>query len=662
MMKRKMKNKYFAGICIFFVICLSCDVEYDYNFENGFDTGEEPGNVSTDTTGFEVDKSMYESAQIFPGLVDDDERRIPDTIIVLDLDKNYIDNRVIDVKSTPKPIYSTGLFAPAGELIQVVVPPNVRGLKIQIGSHMDDLSNIMPARRDPLVYTVKELFPGNNFIRNPYGGYIWIWDKDISNGTTEINIKRAVKAPDFILGETNSITNWKEEVMSSSVPWFELRGEHISFTVPRTWVTRAIQSGDLEDIDVVLKTWDEIIVNDIYNFNGLIADSTDPALRAPEFPERLILDTQLEGGVYIHQNEQPIFAQNDRYWFNEWVDLNSIITGQSWGTLRALGSNYNPIYNSPWWGELETSMANIYAFQVADKEGTIPSLGNENGVHDIFPVAVEYAKRDGNYFTIDSEADDWVFQLTPFIQLFHQISNPETDQDGWAFYPYLLEQMKTNDLIPSDTYKRDFFYKTLSEYTQTDFAPFFDAWGIPLSDYIREDISKSFSPLNKALWEYNPVTGEGGNSDYNDYKIYINREDWSFYSAATEQSEGSLASLKDNDPRTFWHSCWSNCSDEIKNPPHTIDVNMGHKENVDGIMIASRINSHHPKSFEFYVSNNGYEWEYVDQFMMEDSNYKQFIDLPRKMNFQHFRLVFTEMAYNDTPFATLSELGAYSKG
>ena len=443
-----------------------------------------------------------------------------------------------------------------------------------------------------------------------------------------------------------------------------MRAEHIVFTVPRTWVIRSIENGEINNLDQVLSKWDEIIVSGIYNSNGLTVGNTDLNNRAPDFPERFVLDSQLEGGVYIRQGEQPIYAQNDRYWFEEWTNLDMLKSGQSWGTLRAIGVNYTPLFTSPWWGGLADGMANIYAFKVAAEEGTVPTLGAENGVQDIFPVAVDYASKEGGkYFNIDEETDSWIFQLTPFIQLFHQISNPETGEDGWGLYPYLLEKISEANINPADRYKRDFFYMTVSEYTQKDFASFFDAWGIQISDYARANIRDRFELLEKALWEYNPVTGEDGDREYVDVdnKVLINRTNWSFYSAATEPSEGSLAALKDSDPTTFWHSCWSSCTDEQKNPPHTIDVNMTEEHLVSGIMISSRMNSRHPKSFELYISDNGYDWEYVNTMPMEDTNYKQFLELPQERTFQHFRLVFKEIAYDDSVFAAISEIGAYSR-
>lgn len=48
------------------------------------------------------------------------------------------------------------------------------GLTVIIGSHLDDLTDISPYLRLPVVTTSKQLFPGKNTIRNPLGGMIWI--------------------------------------------------------------------------------------------------------------------------------------------------------------------------------------------------------------------------------------------------------------------------------------------------------------------------------------------------------------------------------------------------------------------------------------------------------------------------------------------------------
>ena len=44
------------------------------------------------------------------------------------------------------------------------------GLTVIIGSHLDDLTDISPYLRLPVVTTSKQLFPGKNTIRNPLGG------------------------------------------------------------------------------------------------------------------------------------------------------------------------------------------------------------------------------------------------------------------------------------------------------------------------------------------------------------------------------------------------------------------------------------------------------------------------------------------------------------
>lgn len=54
---------------------------------------------------------------------------------------------------------------------------NTMGLSVIVGSHMDDLTELAPYQRMPLVYVAKALFPGKNIIKNPLGGPIWIKKK-----------------------------------------------------------------------------------------------------------------------------------------------------------------------------------------------------------------------------------------------------------------------------------------------------------------------------------------------------------------------------------------------------------------------------------------------------------------------------------------------------
>jgi len=658
-----MKNIEIKSILVsLFLVIIGCQ-EYEYDFDNGYDIGDqEPSEVTTDTTGFEVDKSMYEQARIFPGLVDEKEKRVVDTVITFDLSKQYIEPSILGITTVPEPLLSTGLYDAPGELIEITVPEGVFGLTAQIGSHMDDLTGITPSKRAPLIYTVSELFPGINRIRNPFGGYLWLRVKQRQSMAVNLKFTGAVKAPDYILGTTPSVEGWEKEVLNSHVPWLELRSNHVAFSVPREWVVLALNSGELVDIKELMNHWEKIIVKDYDEFMDLYVGSSDASHRAPDFPIRGVLDAQLEGGVYAHDGGQPFVAQNTKYWFDEWTDLEMLNTGQSWGTFRSLGYNYKPI-NSPLWSGLEDIEPNLFAFKIADNNPP-PTLGTD-GVYDIFPQAIEYADPDAsNNLTNDEEAQNWVFKLTPFIQLFQNIENPDTGESGWDFYPYLLKKWNdTTSIGTDDLSKRNFFYETLSDFTQVDYGGFMDAWGMEISDYAREQVSQKYAPLDISLWKYNPITREGGDEPYTGYKVYLNRSDWFLAANSEATNEGefnTLYAILDGDSNTYWHSCYADC-DPPPSLPHIITGDMQKVNEVTGFYITSRQNQTHPRVLELEISTDRVNWENLGAFDLADSNNKQFFDFPENKEVQYFRMTIPENNYGNEIFAAIAEFGVYQK-
>src|SRR5690606_2883056 len=204
------------------LVVQSCDIAYQYDIKSGTDEYKgDASNVSIDTL-LAIDVSMYDRARVFPGLVDTlTEERISDTIITLDLSKKYSSAMEMGITASPEPIYSTGLYAGAGELVIVNIESNTMGLSIQIGSHTDDLTATGASSREPIVYTTKALFPGKNYIRNNLGGYIWIKKKAGITGSSnfKLQISNVYKTPDYVINTGAEPTAWADQIRNTTVPW-----------------------------------------------------------------------------------------------------------------------------------------------------------------------------------------------------------------------------------------------------------------------------------------------------------------------------------------------------------------------------------------------------------------------------------------------------------
>src|SRR5690606_40233911 len=87
-------------------------------------------------------------------------------------------------------------------------------------------------------------------------------------------------------------TAWSYRVRNTTVPWLELRGEHVAFSVSRARIASKLQEDPAfaSKMEELLDTWDSIVQEYYYEYYGLASGSSDPKFRMPEFPERVILE------------------------------------------------------------------------------------------------------------------------------------------------------------------------------------------------------------------------------------------------------------------------------------------------------------------------------------------------------------------------------------
>lgn len=583
-----------------FLLCFfvqGCEVGYEYDIKSGTDDykGNE-SNVTIDTLS-SIDVTMYERARIFPGLVDTlKERRIADTAISLDLSRQGIDAFTSGIKATPPPIYSTGLYAGAGELVSITVDDNMMGLSVQIGAHMDDLTGNGTTSREPVVYTKKALFPGKNYIRNNLGGYIWIIKQQnmTGNANFKLKLKNVYKAPDYVANTNVDLSSWAKQIQNTTVPWLELRGKHVAFSVSRNRILNKMQESPswIGNLEVLLDTWDRVMEEYYYGYYGFTPGNNDLKFRAPDFPERVVLDIQLEKNVYMRWTGQPIVALNTNAMMNDLTDLNGLISGSSISIFTALGNNY-AMSISPWWSQMTAAANIIPLYRLSEqsfKDGLTPGIGDiftaENaGINQQFPLALSYAAADtSKLLRTDATTNFDAFALLPIIQLAHY------NNDNWAFYSHLNKLTKGN----SPPVGQDAFFAELCAYFGKDFSPFFDHWGMDLGDRAREQ-GHAYPMLDKTVWKYNPLASNPNAqvSTYNAsrYRYKSNRSSWEArafdknYNNNDQPDDNGAAVQKilDGYKSTYWHSQWRPSNLPI---PHYIVIDMKNKQQVDGFFFA----------------------------------------------------------------------------
>lgn len=660
----EMKKKLLCVAAILSIMA-SCG-KYGYDFEDGYQEGESTGKDIERDMDY-IDKSMYDKARIYPGMVGATVHRIPDTTIYLPMNFHWIDGNDLKVSSAPGPVFSTGLYAPAGENIRIIVPEGVIGLTAQIGAHTDDLSGKDAARRSPLIYTVKELKPGENFIRNPFGGLLWVKASLSKPEEVGIKVTGAVKSPDFIHGKMTQ-QEWLKEVERSDVPWLELRTKRTIFTVPRALV---LQHKAELSVEQSLTFWNEIYEQDYYDWMGLTENNLEDKHAYPNFPERGVLDIHPSVG-YAHSSGAdgvPWVAQQDKHWFFMFANYN-YIQGTlnkdegAWGTFHEIGHNYQQ--GRVWsWSALGETTNNLFIFKTAERYNNA-AIASHPALKHAFPAALTYAlsKKEKNFNVlgdIDSDLRAF-FRLTPFLQFFHKMEG-RNGEPGWDFMTYLYTRARENTQIMAlDQAKMDFFYRAVCDFSGRDYQRFFEVWGIPVSMVARREMRKKYPPMNREIWTFDPGTKTGGNGVLTS-KYDLNNTLFAYTpSAQTATNEGAantLAALNDNNYTTYWHTCWSGCP--VPTLPVRIDVDMKRVEAFKGFYYGNRHNNGmYNRHVKAYKSTDGKNWVLIGDYPNQSDIRGQRIELTfdEVQEARYFRIEFPLAGFNSSHVA-VSELGLF---
>ncbi|MBV7531421.1 M60 family metallopeptidase [Chitinophaga sp. sic0106] len=475
-----------AGVLMMGSLLMACTKEY--NYENGYDkplAEDTTGIGGIDTSLSRIDSSGFTDARKFPGLVSVVEPRLMDTSVTIDLNYKLVSPQ-LRIASPPGNWFSTGFYAGPGELIKIVVPQGTEGMTVQVGAHTDNINGKMPQLRAGVIVTRKTVLPGVNYIRNIYGGPIYLIPTGPAPKKVTVTFSNVCKSPDFVLGETTD-ADWKEAVRKSQVPVVELRGKRFIITMYRKVLVGLLNTFNAE---AVMKKWDDVIEKDYNDWYGLSDNPIDPIDQAPGTPHRFVLDIQISLGS--GHSGYPCMAYLD--WHADFLDTAVISRGASWGPCHEIGHNYQMINTWSWGGAdaLTETSNNLFVFKIANRFGTKPPRIYDAEQNFVQP-SLDFAKKDSTGKTFVTLTD--VFQrLTPFVQLFQKY--------GYGMMGSICREARhTEREIYIDVVKKDFFYVAASKYAQKDLYPFFRYWGINVSPTARGEVMGLGLPLlTEQIW------------------------------------------------------------------------------------------------------------------------------------------------------------------
>lgn len=570
-MKKIWKLSALAAIALFAFACGQPE-----NSEDGFFDPVNPIPMDTDSIQPGVKKfrnPYYDWAKRFPGIVPDSVYRYVD---VIDEDGNYVSRDsvivTIDFNYSPTsatfrhhaygsgtvPIFSTGLFAPAGEVITVTkATPDSPDVRIRINTS-DNLPALNPISdepnrfsRFPVVNATKFLY-GSDVVtfddsgvfsstgsvdgvannKNYFGGLIFMQPLD-SRGTSGIGsytFKGVVKAPSYKKGD--DVDAWFKQMDTTAVPMFEVITDHVVWTLRLSEAYTAFNQGGLTRAKFaqLIDWYDDVTENDYYKYEGLTgADGS--ADQAPQFQLRNYSDAQIVIGA-AHSGYPAQYGPGP--YGSRALQLDRMNSTEAWGYYHELGHNFQQ--DSWMWKEVKDANDktvstglievnnNFHIFHSAVRlrqDWLDPNMGmkfaaeNFTTVHDdpykdfTMPIDFLYLTQLAEVINGDKA------RITPFMQL--------AQKYGWRYYAYLG---RTTRALPTDdfnqirqTQKRqmDFFCYRLCEWTQTDLSPFFKAWGIKHSKGAVLQMMKMPNKLDMddRWWE---------TFDYNEYGSYEEKD------------------------------------------------------------------------------------------------------------------------------------------
>ena len=186
----------------------------------------------------------------------------------------------------------------------------------------------------------------------------------------------------------------------------------------------------------------------------------------------------------------PVMAQHcpsaglesESYIYDPAKLMNSVEGAANWGFFHEIGHNMQNVVDWVFGGSTEVTV-NLFTLYVFD---TV--LGGRNGAHPGISKE-ETRKMTEAYFASGAKFEDW--QKNPFLGLimFRQIQA----DFGWDMFKRAFKKFNEKgkpSAEKTDGEKIDGMVLCFSEAAGRDMMPFFRAWGVPVSDSVREKTKK----------------------------------------------------------------------------------------------------------------------------------------------------------------------------
>jgi len=360
--------------------------------------------------------------------------------------------------------HSTGLYASPGQPIAITLSEGVqnapqRGLRVRIGCHSDELWHHEQWKRVPRISRSWPIDSGEVRVASGFGGLVYIEVPERAKpGTVTVKVTGAVEAPLFVLGETTN-KQWAERIRDLPGPWAELVCDRVILTIPSD-VARKI-----DDPSAIMEHWVRVLDAD--------ADLAGISRNRP-CPQRYVADVQISAG-YMHSG-YPIMTHLDAATFM--TDKKGLVDS-GWGPYHEMGHNHQDgMWTFEGTGEVTCNIFTLYVLEtvcgVAD--ASLQKVMGDGA-----------ARARAKYFAEGRRFEKWKSDPFLALQMYAQVRLAF----GWDPYRTVFAEYRAlgaGNRPKTDDQKRDQWMVRMSRATGRNLGPFFEAWGVPVSEGARDSI------------------------------------------------------------------------------------------------------------------------------------------------------------------------------
>ncbi len=411
--------------------------------------------------------AAHPDAAVYPGLVKPGTPKIEKTV---------------EIDLTIPRWHSTGVYAPPGEPLMVVVKDDCtrRGLKVRVGVSARDLSGLAEWKRHPVVSCEVPLTKKKTTVYNPFGGLVHIVVPDGAEGACTVKLSGGVMAPWYRRGATKP-EDFIRDCAETGAPYGEIQGRHLVIMSETAGLRQTTKARALAIY------WDRVLdaCRDLAQW------------KTRRYPERMCSDVQLTAG-WMHSG-YPIMTHVNERRFDWALDDKELRKSKAWGLYHELGHNHQNVDWTPMgMGEVTVNLFTTYV---------INAVGKRDYREDDFVTST--VKADGrvaqwvaNGQSFDALLGDPFLALEPFLRI--------REAYGWEVYKKAFaEYLKPDFNRPyGNEMKWQVLIEELSKAANADLCAALEQWSVPTMERTRKNCGK-FPPAKPSVTKDLPVRERG---------------------------------------------------------------------------------------------------------------------------------------------------------